>query len=95
MKVLLLVSLAMAALATVHGLPFGNDPEYAMVPDEGTGWKLVNVHEDVEPESFFDVTTDIHFILYTREDPVEGQFLLLGDEDSVKESYFNPDNPTR
>lgn len=92
MKVLLLVA---AALAAVHSLPFGNDPEYAMVPEADGTWKLLNVHEVVEPENFFDVESDVHFILYTRENPSEGQFLLLNNEDSVRESNFNPNNPTR
>lgn len=93
MKLLLLaLGLFMAVLA-VNGMPYGNDPEFAMVPD-ATGWKLVNINEDPEPESFFVPENDIIFTLFTN-DNREGTVIRWNDPSSLQGSGFNPANPVR
>lgn len=80
-------------LAAVHGLPLNQDPEWAMVPYKDS-WKLVNVNEDPEPESFYNPETDIVFILFTN-DNQNGQIIQWNNADSIRASTFNPNNPTR
>lgn len=94
MKTFLLL-VAVIATATVYAVPHGRDPEYAMVPDTDGTFKLINIHEDAEPENFFDASSDVNFLLFTRSNPLEPQILGLGDRDSILDSNFNPDHPTR
>lgn len=81
--------------ASVNAMPFGNDPEYALIPDGEGSFKLVNINEDPELENFFDATTDVNFILFTRANPNQGQALRLDDDASVAGSNFNAAHPTR
>lgn len=92
MKFLLVLALA---LAGVIAMPFGNDnPEYAMVPDGFGNFKLVNIHEDPEPESFFDPAADTVFKLFTRLNG-EAEILDLSESRVLEESTFNAANPVR
>lgn len=91
MKVFLFLALAVLA---VNGLPFGTDPEYAMVPDGSGSFKLVNINENPEPESFFNPAADIIFLLHTTQNPA-GEVLRLGDPESIRGSNFDARNPTR
>lgn len=86
---------AVLAIAAVTALPYGNDPDYAMVPDGEGNFKLVNIHEDPEPESFFDAPTDTVFLLFTRSNPLVGHSLEIGNLESLTSSRFNPAHPTR
>lgn len=63
---LIFCAFLLAVVSLVSCMPYGNDPEYAMVPDEDGSWKLVNINEDPEPERFYDPETDIIFTLFTR-----------------------------
>lgn len=85
---------ALVALAAVNGMPYGNEPEYAMVPDEN-GWKLVNINEDPEPDSFYNPETDIIFTLFTRDGPEDGEVIQWNNPSSVRSSTFNPAHPTK
>lgn len=85
---------AFLAIAAVTALPYGNDPDYAMVPDGQGNFKLVNIKEDPEPESFFDAPTDTVFLLFTRSNSV-GHRLEIGNQESLTSSRFNPAHPTR
>lgn len=83
------------AVAAINALPYGNDPDYAMVPDGEGNFKLVNKNEDPEPEAFFDAVQDTVFILFTRRNPTQGDILTLGNDGSLTGSNFNPAHPTR
>lgn len=87
-----LLVLAIGLFVAVNSLPF-NDPEYAMVPDQ-FGWKLVNINQDPEPESFYNPETDIIFTLFTRGNR-EGHILRWDDPSTLTGSGFNPAHPTR
>jgi pancreatic triacylglycerol lipase len=50
---------------------------------------LVSVSSSFNPEQ------DIKFLLFTRRNPLVSQELKLGDLNSVKQSNYNPDRPTR
>lgn len=93
MKTFLVTLLAVVAL--VHGMPMANEPEYAMVPDGEGNFQLVNINEDPEPEAFFDAVADTVFLLFTPDNPTQGQVLEVGNEDSVRQSNFNAALPTR
>lgn len=94
-KMKLFVAVAVvAAFAAVSGMSLGAAPEFAMVPDEN-GWKLVNVNDDPEPESFFTPENDIVFTLYTNEDQVAGQVVRWNDPSWIEGSGFNANLPTR
>lgn len=88
---LLFVCLSVA-IAAVAGMPHG--PEFAMVPDSDGSWKLVNIHEDPEPQNFFDPEVDIIFTLFTRNNR-EGQVIRWDDPSWIPGSTFNPANPTK
>ena len=77
----------------VAGKSLGNPPKFAMVPDQG-GWKLVNIHDDPEPESFYNPETDIIFTLFTRNNR-DGEVIQWNDPASIARSSFNPAHPTR
>lgn len=93
MKTFLFVLLAGVAL--VSAMPYGNDPEYAMVPDGEGNMKLVNINEDPEPESFFDAVADTVFLLFTRDNPTEAQRIDVGSDDLLRASNFRAEFPTR
>lgn len=94
-KLILLSALAVLLIAVaVNGMPYGNDPEYAMVPDADGSWKLVNTNGDPEPERFYTPETDIVFTLFTQNNR-EGQVIRWDDPSSIRSSSFNPANPTR
>ncbi|XP_014275645.1 pancreatic triacylglycerol lipase [Halyomorpha halys] len=42
-----------------------------------------------------DVSNEVLFYLYTKEEPNERQQLILNDVDVFQSSFFNPDNPTK
>lgn len=86
------VALCMAVLA-VNGKSIGNDPQYAMIPDE-TGWKLVNLNAEPELENFFTPETDIVFTLFTNQNP-GGEVVQWNDPSWIAGSSFNPANPVR
>lgn len=94
MKVFLL---AILAVASVTAMPYSHDPEFAMIPDGYGNMKLVNINADPAPESFFDPVADTVFFLFTRNanGQTVSEFLRLNDVDSVTNSQFNPNNPTR
>lgn len=91
---LIFCAFLLAVVALVSCMPYGNDPEYAMVPDEDGSWKLVNINEDPEPERFYDPETDIIFTLFTRSTR-EGQVIKWNDPSTIDRSAFNPAHPTR
>lgn len=91
MKTLLLAG-ALFWTAT-FGMPYGGDPEFAMVPSED-GWKLVNINAEPEMETFYNPETDIIFTLYTN-DNQNGQVVQWNDPSWIPNSRFNPANPTR
>lgn len=94
MRILLCASVALfCALANVSGKSISASPEFAMVPDE-SGWKLVNIHEDPEPESFFTPEIDIIFTLFTR-NTRDGEVIRWNDNAWISNSAFNPNNPIR
>lgn len=43
----------------------------------------------------FNPQRDVKFLLYTRFNPEEPQYIIYNDRDSIKNSYFNPNKPTR
>lgn len=91
MKTLLL--LVAVAVAVVHSLPH---PEYEMVADDLGNLKLVNINEEaVEPESFFNAVTDTRYLLFTRGNRDTAQLIVVGTEQSLQQSNFNPSHPTR
>lgn len=94
MKKFVLVFGLLVAVGLVSCMPYSKDPEYAMVPDEDGSWKLVNINEDPEPESFYNPETDIIFTLFTKENR-QGHVLRWNDIESIRSSPFNPANPTR
>lgn len=91
-SLLLIVGLALVA---VNALPYGLDPEYAMIPEEDGTWKLVNIHDDPEPESFFTPANDIIFSVFTSANPTQGQVIQWNSPASILASNFNAANPTR
>lgn len=94
MKLLILAVAVSAAIVSINGMSLSAAPQYAMVPD-ATGWKLVNVNEDPEPENFFTPETDIIFTLFTNENPTEGTIFQWNDVASIRSAGFNADIPTR
>lgn len=90
MKLLFVLFLAVAA---VKALPYEYPPQFAMVPDE-SGWKLVNINEDPEPENFFTPENDIVFTLFTNENR-DGHRIHWNDDSWIAGSGFNPSLPTR
>lgn len=89
-----LLFLGLSLVVAAYGLPFGGDPEYAMVPDDTEGWKLVNINEDPEPENFFTPETDIIFRLFTN-DNTAGQVIQWNNPAWIESSSFNRNNPIR
>lgn len=92
MKLLLLLSVVATVVVAV---PYGLDQEFAMVPDSDGNWKLVNINEDPEPESFFNPVSDVRFLLFTRRNPDVPQILSLDEAVSIESSNFNAAHPTR
>lgn len=88
-----LAGLSVLAIAAVSCMPYGNDPEYAMVPSED-GWKLVNIHEDPEPQNFYNPETDIVFTLFTRNNRA-GQVIQWNDPAWILNSDFNAQHPVK
>ena len=83
------------AVAAVTALPYGDDPDYALVPVGAGNFKLVNIHQDPEPDNFFNAVTDTIFVLFTRSNPTSGQIIELGNPQSLVNSNFNPNHPVR
>lgn len=86
-----------AVVAMVSALPLEHEPNLAMIPDGEGNFKLVNLNDEPEPESFFNPNTDTVFLLFTR-DGAGGlleDVLDVNDVDSVTSSRFNPAHPTR
>ncbi|XP_055306664.1 lipase member H-like, partial [Sitodiplosis mosellana] len=51
---------------------------------------------DIEqPKTFFDVQNDVEINLYTLKNPTEPQILVINDTNSIEESHFNRNVPTR
>lgn len=48
----------------------------------------------VDPEPFFNPSTDMHFHLFTRRNPTTSQRLTF-DMNTVRNSHWNPNNPVR
>lgn len=48
-----------------------------------------------EPALFFTVEKDVRFELFTHKNPIKPSLLVLDDYQSVKNSNFNPEYPTR
>lgn len=48
-----------------------------------------------EAEPFFNAEQDVRFLLFTRFNPTIGQQILFRDLDSVRNSHFNGELPTR
>lgn len=48
-----------------------------------------------QPEPFFDALRDVRFLLFTRLNPTVGQQLVFGDFNSIRNSNFNVNLPTR
>lgn len=81
---------------TANAVPYGLDPEYAMVPEVDGTWKLININEDPEAEGFFEAGTDVYFSLFTRSNPTTGHPLWRNDAGvSVGQSHFNAEHGTR
>lgn len=59
--------------------------------------KLVQINDNSiqEPEPFFDALRDVRFLLFTRSNPTNGQQLVFGDFNSIRNSNFNANLPTR
>lgn len=88
--------LLVAAIAVaVQAVPYALDSDYAMVPDADGRFKLINVKEEAQVENFFEPTTDVIFLLFTSQNPTQGQVIRWNDPETVAESNFNPNNPTR
>ncbi|XP_055709792.1 phospholipase A1 VesT1.02-like [Phlebotomus papatasi] len=78
-------------------VPVIDNEEWAMIPDADGKFHLVNVHEALnqEPENFFNPESDVHFLLFTRSNPISGQTVIRNNAASLANSNFNPNNPTR
>lgn len=50
---------------------------------------------ELQPKQFFVVENDVQIDLYTLKNPTEPQILVINDTNSIKESNFNPEVPTR
>lgn len=80
-------------ISAINCMPHSNGPKFAMVPDE-SGWKLVNINAEPEPQNFYDPRTDIVFTLFTRNNRA-GQVIQWNDPSWIANSDFNPAHPTK
>lgn len=55
----------------------------------------INDNSIQQPEPFFDALRDVRFLLFTRLNPTVGQQLIFGDFNSIRNSNFNVNLPTR
>lgn len=88
------VGLLLAIAAAANGKSLGDAPQFAMVPDE-SGWKLININEDPEPENFFTPESDIIFNLYTNEDQDGGRRIQWDNPAWIQETGFDASLPLR
>lgn len=49
----------------------------------------------VKPRQLIQVDKDVRFDLYTPKNPTEHQILQINDADSITQSNYNPEFPTR
>lgn len=93
MKTILLLLAAVAV--AVNAVPYALDADYAMVPDADGNFKLVNLNQPPEIDNLFVPHDDIIFTVFTARNPTEGQVIRWNDPESVRNSNFNVQNPTR
>ncbi len=60
---------------------------FAKVPDRSGNMIVVDL-DNLGPEPYFDVNKDVHFFLYTKENPDEPQLIKQGNVEGVKKSNF-------
>ncbi len=71
-----------------------HEGRFAKVPDRNGDMVVVDL-DHLGPESYFDVDKDVHFYLYTKENPEEPQLIKQGDVEGVKKSNFKRERKTR
>jgi pancreatic triacylglycerol lipase len=69
---------------------------WEVVPDSEGFMHLVDlrsVEDSIEPS--YVPETDLVFLLFTRQNPTMGQVIRFNDPQSIENSNFNPNHPTR
>lgn len=67
-----------------------------MVPDVSGNMRMVNTFSAMhDPVPFFNAEIGVIFELYTPENPLEAQYLTVGDLPALLASNFNPGRRTR
>ncbi|XP_037903383.1 pancreatic triacylglycerol lipase-like [Hermetia illucens] len=88
-------------LTAVLAYPANNDlgdyiDEWVLVPDVNYNMHLISVRDAAFQEALTNrADFKVDFILFTKDNPKVGQYVTSGDADSLKNSNFNPKNPTR
>ena len=72
----------------------GEFPRFALVPDTEGRLYLVDLQAQIEPENHFNVETDVFFLLFTRANPSNGQF-ISSNADQIRNSHWDSSRPTR
>jgi len=67
--------------------------EYVKVPNGYGGVEFVKAEEEIYP--MFDAFRDTRFLVFTRFNPTIGQEVRLGDLNTIRNSNFSPERPTR
>lgn len=74
----------------------GSTHRWTLIPDTEGRMHLMDLNPiEVSVEPFFNAETDITFLLTTQRNPIVGQRIFWNDMESVRNSNFNPNNPTR
>jgi len=75
------------------------DSEVVAIPTADGGFIYVNKTEALSTSlslaTRYEVEDAVYFELYTKSNPTELQYLAINDTESLKNSSFNPNNPTK
>jgi len=101
--ILLLAAATATAIPILENGNVGNNFEavdkkgdWHLVPDFDGKMHLVDTSSvDMDAEPFFDPLADIHFRLFTRQNPSAGQLIVIHNNAQLAASNFNPTLPTR
>ncbi|CRK86438.1 CLUMA_CG000024, isoform A [Clunio marinus] len=65
------------------------------IPDGFGGVKYVNIDEETEISPAYNPAQDVRFLLFTRRNPTQAQILSFNDMNTVTNSQFMPNRPTK